>query len=209
MCCRTKSNEVFTEKQRGDFKIPLRAVNQFLKIWRIASRGVIYLVLAFILSLPVFSQNQPSEWEVKAAFLFNFAKFIDWPESKLPLTAPLVIGVVGEDPFKEDLEKTIGGKNVLGHPIQTRRFTGINEARQAHILFISDSERRRVPQILKTLSGASVLTVSEMDDFCDQGGMINFKIVANKVKFEINQQIAENEGLKISSKLLNVAVVNK
>lgn len=164
---------------------------------------------AFAARTTTLAQDTPTEWEVKAAFLFNFAKFIDWPASKLPPSGPLVIGILGEDPFGADLEKTIGGKNVLGHPIETKRFASPHEARGAHIVFISESERRRLSQILKTLSGHSVLTVAQLDNFCELGGMINFRLAGNKVRFEIDQDTAEKEGLKISSKLLSVAIVKK
>jgi hypothetical protein len=185
-------------------------VNWLVKYWRSGvARCLVVLLFLFCSGNSSLADDQPTEWEVKAAFLFNFAKFVDWPATKLPPSAPLIIGTLGEDPFGSDLEKTIGGKNVLGHPIEIRRYASSTDARQAHIVFIDDSEKRRHSQILKTLSDASVLTVGDTENFCEQGGMINFKLVANKVRFEINQGAAEKEGLKISSKLLSVGIVKK
>lgn len=148
------------------------------------------------------------EYHVKAAFLYNFAKFVEWPPETMPSgSAPLVLGVVGEDPFGQVLEETIKGKTVNGQELVIRRFTRIQGASGCHILFISSSERKRLAEIIDGLRGSSVLTVSDMERFAQRGGIISFTMENNKVRFEVNLDSAERAGLKISSKLLTLAKI--
>jgi hypothetical protein len=143
---------------------------------------------------------------VKAAFLYNFAKFIEWPADAFPSAdAPLILGVIGEDPVGGTLDPTVRGKTANGHPLIVRRLSPGQDLRSCHVLFISHSERDRVPQILGNVRGAAILTVSEVDRFSDQGGVITFFIEQNRVRFEINIATADRARLKISSKLLSVA----
>jgi hypothetical protein len=150
--------------------------------------------------------TQPSEYQIKAAFLFNFAKFVEWPATALPRpTSPLVIGLLGPTPFGEDLARTIRGKSIDGHPLVIKEFSGPAEVTNCHILFISTSEKKRLPEILAALKGASVLTVGETERFAESGGMINFFLEGTKIRFQINQDAASQVGLKISSKLMSLA----
>jgi len=147
-----------------------------------------------------------SEYAVKAAFLYNFAKFVEWPPGVFGNDgAPLVVGVVGDDPFGSALDQTIRGKSANGRQLIIRRFSWGQNLRECHILFISSSERKRLSQILDSLRGAGVLTVGETDHFNQQGGIINFVIEKGKVRFEINAGAAESSHLKLSSKLLALA----
>jgi hypothetical protein len=165
--------------------------------------------LAFILSSAPLVRAQeagPSEYQVKAAFLFNFAKFVEWPTQTLAQAgSPFIIGVIGENPFDGDLEQTVKGKSVNGHPFEVKQIKALSELKGCHILFISKSERGRLPEILNAISTSNVLTVSEMDRFLQSGGMINFVREGNKIRFEINDDAARQAGLRISSKLLNLA----
>lgn len=145
-----------------------------------------------------------NEYQVKAAFLYNFAKFIEWP-AEVFSNGQLVVGLVGDDPFGGMIDQTISGKNINGRHLTIRRLKWGQNLRECHILFIAASERKRLPQILESLRGASILTVSELDKFCLQGGLISFVLEENKVRFEINLDVAEQAGLKISSKLLALA----
>jgi len=120
----------------------------------------------------------------------------------------MVIGVLGKNVFGDDLEQTIRDKTVNNHPFQFKQFHSVDEVTNCQILFISTSEKERLPKILSGLRGASVLTVSEMDHFTDTGGMINFVIEDNRVHFQINDAAAKKAGLKISSKLLSLATHN-
>ena len=145
------------------------------------------------------------EYKIKAAYMFNFAKFVEWPPGAFPTQdTPVTLCVLGKDPFGSHLEKTIGDKSIAGRPLQIERVEENKPPPNCHILFISSSERKRLPQILETLKGSSVLTVSEMDQFTQSGGMINFFKQENTIRFEINAAAAQTAGLKISSKLLQI-----
>lgn len=149
----------------------------------------------------------PTEYQIKAAFLFNFARFIQWPTNAFAQSnAPLVIGVLGENPFHNDLAQTLRNKAVDDHPLVIKEFSSPTEATNCHILFISAAEKTRLPKILNVLKGSSVLTVSEMDQFTESGGMINFVPQGTKIRFQINNEAASGAGLKISSKLLALAL---
>jgi len=147
-----------------------------------------------------------NEYQVKAAFLYNFVKFVDWPaEAFSDASSPLVIGIIGEDPFGGALDQAINGKSIGGRPLVVRRLKWGQDLHSCHILYISPSERKRVPQIIQSLKGASVLTVGDMEQFNQQGGIINFILEANRVRFEINSRAADQARLRISSKLLALA----
>ena len=174
-------------------------------------RAITILNLACLLVMgasPIRAQeSQPSEYQLKAAFIYNFAKFVEWPASALPLNnSPFVIGILGENPFNEDLKKTVAGKKISDHPISVVSFLNVSEATNCHILFISSSERNRLAEIFKTLQAAPVLTVGETEQFTEAGGMINFVTEANKIRFQIKEETAKAAQLKVSSKLLNLAV---
>ncbi len=161
----------------------------------------------FVLGFAGFAQNRPpSEYQIKAAFLYNFAKFVEWPPRAFAgPQAPIIVGVLGKNTFGDDLERTIRDKTVNNHPLEFKAFHSATEATNCHILFISASEKDHLPKILKSLRGASVLTVSETDRFIETGGMINFVIEDSKIRFQINDDAAKQAGLTISSKLLSLA----
>jgi hypothetical protein len=144
----------------------------------------------------------PSEYQMKAAFLYNFAKFVEWPPTALPEHSALVIGVLGDDPFDGVLENILRNKNVAGHPLAFRPVKSLDEAQTCQILFISSSEKKRWAEISAALAGSSVLTVSENDHFTDNGGMIYFFMEDRRVCFDINAEAARRAGLTISSKLM-------
>lgn len=147
-----------------------------------------------------------SEYQVKAAFLYNFAKFVEWPPNSFSgAAAPLRICVLGRDPFGEELRNITREKTVNGHRLEVNQVIDLLHARSCHIVFIASSEEERVKQIVEGLRGASVLTVGDAKGFAEQGGMINFVLDNDRVQFEVNRKAAEQAGLKISSKLLSVA----
>jgi hypothetical protein len=117
----------------------------------------------------------------------------------------VVIGIVGEDPFGNQLPQAILGKTVQGHNLVIRRYKASEDLRGSHILFISMSEKKRLPQILAGLRGSSVLTVAEMDRFIEAGGVIQFTFENSRIRFAINADAADRARLKVSSKLLSVA----
>ena len=146
------------------------------------------------------------DYQVKAAFLYNFGKFVEWPDGVFAATnAPLVIGVLGTDPFHGDLERLAANQHINGHPIVVRPIKTDSDLNKCHILFLATLEKAEVRDALKTLDGASVLTVSETDNFLAAGGMIQFLIENRKVHFAINNEAARHAGLKTSSKLLALA----
>jgi hypothetical protein len=132
---------------------------------------------------------------------------VDWPAAALPApNSPMVIGVLGQNPFGHQLENTIRGKSVNGHPLEVREFQQVTEITNAcHLLFISSSEKKRLPEIMAALKGKSVLIVGEMDHFIESGGMINFVLEGAKIHFQLNDAAAQKAGLKMSSKLLSLA----
>jgi YfiR/HmsC-like len=181
-----------------------------LKMGAPIKTAVLLFNLIFVLGFGVFAQDSsPSEYQIKAAFLYNFAKFVQWPSQVFSgPTSPIVIGVLGKNVFGGDLEKTIHDKVINGHPLQFKKFDLVTEATNCEILFISPSEKNHLPKILKGLRDANVLTVSETDHFTEDGGMINFVIEDNRIHFQINNDAAKKAGLTISSKLLNLAIHN-
>ncbi|MFH1688319.1 MAG: YfiR family protein [bacterium] len=148
----------------------------------------------------------PSEYEVKAAYLYNFAKFVQWPSEALPDSATIVIGILGDDPFGAILEQTIRDKVVRGRGLKVFHAGTLDQAVDCHILFIGESEGGRLESILDRLAERSVLTVSDMDSFAEQGGMIGFEIQNKNIRFEINLLAAKVARLNVSSRLLDVAV---
>ena len=149
---------------------------------------------------------QPTEYEVKAAFLYNFARFIEWPADAFdgPQT-PLVIGILGEDPFGSALDDIIARKTVRGRAVVVRRLHRDQDLRGCHLLFISASEKKRLPEILLSLRGSTVVTVSEIDRFIYSGGTINLLVENSRVRFEVNLDAAARARAKISAKLLALA----
>ena len=168
---------------------------------------VLSLALLLAAGLACAQETPPGEYRVKAAFLWNFAKFIQWPTNAFTKdAAPFVIGVLGENPFGEDLERTVRGKQINTHPIEVKAFRAVPEAKQCHMLFVSNSETNRLTDLFKSLRGSPILTVGETEQFADAGGMINFVFEGNKIRFQINDDAARAADLKISSKLLSLAV---
>ena len=150
------------------------------------------------------AQAGTSEYEIKAAFLYNFAKFVQWPAATLPPQAPLIVCVLGRDPFGSALA-TIDHKISQGHELQVHRNVRLDEARSCYVLFVAESERGSVPEILHELSGTSVLTVSDIDRFAEAGGVIGLYDVDNRVQFSINLDAAHDASLQINSQLLKLA----
>lgn len=165
------------------------------------------LVLAAWLGLARDSLAAPGtdpslEYSVKGAFLFKFIAFVEWPATAFAADAPLMIMVLGDDPFGPILDQLAKEYPAQGRPVTVRRTRFIEEARGAHILYISQSEKNNMRTILQALQGRHVLTVA---DFDHPGIVIAFIIDTNKVRFDINLDQAERFGLKLSSKLLSVA----
>jgi hypothetical protein len=184
---------------------PAEATQPFM---RLRATSILVLSLVWLLSVGDgrAQESQPTEYQIKAAFLFNFAKFVEWPPAAFAeATSPMVIGILGENPFGGDLERTIQNKTINNRSIVIKQLHSLAEATNCQVLFISTSEKKRLAEIFDGLRGTSVLTVGETDRFTETGGMINFVAEGNKIRFQINEVAAESAGLKISSKLLSLA----
>ena len=148
------------------------------------------------------------EYQVKAAFLFNFVQFVEWPPGAFTNSdTPICIGVLGEDPFGTALEETVRGETVHNRKLIVERSRRVENLKDCHLIFISKSETERVPEILGDLDPVPVLTVSETQGFAQRGGIINLYLAGNKVRFEINPAVARRKGLKISSELLRLGKI--
>jgi len=150
----------------------------------------------------------PLEYQLKAVFLFNFAQFVEWPPESFPeAQTPLVIGVLGEDPFGAYLDETVRGETVNNRSLVVHRYRRVEEIETCHVLFISRSEEDRLEQILTSLKGRNILTVGDMTDFARRGGMIRFLIEKNKIRLRVNLAATKDANLVISSKLLRPAEI--
>jgi hypothetical protein len=149
-----------------------------------------------------------NEYQVKAAFILNFARFIEWPGDGYVDSGMLVVGIVGDDPFGGSLDQ-LSDNTVNGHRIVIRRLKMGDNLKACQILFVSSSERNRLGKILESVRGSSVLTIGELPQFNQAGGMIKFVIQDDKVRFEINTGAASQARLRISSKLLALSKSGK
>jgi uncharacterized protein DUF4154 len=150
--------------------------------------------------------NASSEYQVKAAFLFHFAQFVDWPaEVFKDADSPLTYCTLGEDPFHGALDATLNGKTVGARAFRVQHFKQVQELRECQVLFLGAAEKKILAAELERLRGAPILTVGESESFAQEGGMISFFLEDNKVRFNINLGAAERAKLKISARLLALA----
>jgi YfiR/HmsC-like len=157
-------------------------------------------------SMTALAQPSLSEYKLKALFLYNFGKFVEWPTNDFPsANAPMIIGVYGENPFGNDLKDIVKGQTINGHPLVVRQIILLSDLKTCHILFISASETSDLYSIMRAVRGAAVLTVGETREFIPAGGMIAFFIEDDKIRFEINPKAVRKAGLTISSKLLSLS----
>jgi hypothetical protein len=156
-----------------------------------------------LLAAEAFAQNR--HYQLKAAFLVHFASYVDWPANAFPSDdSPIIFGVLGENPFGDTLKGLVAGEAVNGRRALVEEYKSVRDIMRCHVLFISDSERSRLPSILQSLAGRSIVTVSDLEGFTDEGGMIRF-VTESRVRFRINVETARKANLTISSKLLRLA----
>jgi hypothetical protein len=180
-------------------------------------RCALRLVLPFVVLICSFASPASLAWgqstrttgyEVKTAFLFNFAKFIDWPASSFANPqSPFAICLLGQDPFGNVLDDGLQGKRIADRPLVVRRLNNVIEARRCQMVFVSASEHAHLAEIFASLQGANVLLVGETTDFAVFGGTIEFTLEDNHMRFTINIDAANRSGLTISSKLLALAKI--
>jgi hypothetical protein len=150
----------------------------------------------------------PTEYQVKAVFLYNFSHFVEWPPQAFSASnIPFVIGILGGDPFGDRLDEAVRGEQIDQHPLVIRRMRNIGELGDCQILYIDRSEGARLPQILAALDHRRTLTVSDVEGASERGVMIQFTTESNRIRLRINVESARAAGLTISSKLLRPAEI--
>jgi hypothetical protein len=167
-------------------------------IQRVVWLAALLLSSAAARALPASSQ----EYEVKAAFLYKFGNFVEVPLASEPR---FIVTILGDDPFGDAIDATVLGKTIEGRPVRVHRTHSIEEAASSGIVFISRSETPRLREILGALRNTGALTVGDVDGFAAAGGMIGFVVEQKRIRFEINPGAAEQAGIRINAKLLNLA----
>jgi len=190
---------------------------------------ILMVLLSFLIGARAAESGRPDDREQKVQYLLNFTEYVEWPANAFTnAKASIVIGVIGEDPFGEAW-KVLEGKKSQGRPLEVRRFKGImefrgqetpgrrqdeleakkrakrGELRACHVLYVSRSEDDFLPQVIRTVRNAHVLTVGDKPSFARQGGVIGFFKDGSRLNFEISLKAAKGANLKVSSKLLALA----
>jgi hypothetical protein len=178
---------------------------------RAAASALVAFTFSFALacSAALFAQSKgPTEYEIKAAFLYNFAKFVEWPPSAFSdPKQPMGVCVFGRDPFGRALEDALYGKSIGNHPVVLGRARQVPDLAGCQVIFVSGAESPRLVEIVGGLRGHNALLVGESEGFASAGGAIQFVLDQNRVRFAINPDAANRAGLKISSKLLALATI--
>ncbi|KQC08161.1 MAG: hypothetical protein APR62_05330 [Smithella sp. SDB] len=172
---------------------------------------IIALIFSVCLSYSNFTfaeEGQPTEAQVKAAFIYNFGKFVEWPADRMG-GKYFVIGVYNDDDFAQVLTEIVSGKFLHEKPILIKQFSRIEDITGCHILFVGYSAKDYLAELLNRAYKSPILMVGDMQDFANRGGMINFRMVGNYMRFEINVNAVQKTGLKMSSQLLKLAIVIK
>jgi preprotein translocase subunit Sec61beta len=170
--------------------------------------GAIIAVLTA--ALPCRADAPTREYQVKAAFIYNFTAFVQWPDSAfVSKDSPFVIATVGSDPFNGALEQALAGKSVAGHSIVVQHFSSADSMSPCQLLFVPASEDSSLNDLFAKLNGLPILTVGESDVFSPAGGAIRFFVEDKKMRFEIDPDSINSAGLKVSAKLMQLARIYK
>jgi hypothetical protein len=176
--------------------------------WRVPAAITAALLFLLANPSPTLTADRNSEYPVKAAFLVNFARFVEWPSQSFgAANDPLVLGVYGNGLFGAALEEVVVGKRIGGRPAVIRRTSEVSALRSCHVVFLPASEINHLREVSASLGNLSVLLVGETEGFAERGGVINFILENERVRFEISPSAAARVHLKISSKLLELAVI--
>jgi hypothetical protein len=174
-------------------------------VGRIAGWAAIWALLGMITGYA--QEPKHPEYEIKAAYLYNFGNFVEWPAKSGELAGnTFTICVLGEDPFGPTLDATVSGETIGQKRVEVKRLARLQQAAACRVLFISSSEAGQWKEMMPSLDKTSVLTVSDMPEFARRGGMVQFVLEQNRVRFEINLTSAERAGLVLSSQLLKLAI---
>jgi hypothetical protein len=193
---------MFTQSGRLLFRILLAVMSE-----RYVAVCLLTVIVTGLCIGPVRGQSTTAtEYELKAAFIFNFAKYIRWPASSTAEAGkPFIIGIIGKDPFGQVLDDAMRGQRVDGRAVVVKRFVEIKESVNSDILFVASSERANLQSIFSVLRKSPVLTVSDLELFAERGGMIGLITEQSRVRFAINVEAFERVGLKPGSPLLRLA----
>ena len=179
---------------------------------RLRLRRWFYLVIALILLTACSPARLPAqrdtdlEYKFKAAYLYNFLQFIEWPDTAFATnSSPVVIGIYSQDPLARELGQLVEGESINGRKIIVQNFRTTRNIRECNVIFIPESQEGQIGAILSALDDMSILTVSEVEGFAQNGGAINFYVQDNKLRFEINPDVLKKVNLKASSRLLRLA----
>lgn len=154
--------------------------------------------------------QETREYQLKAAFIFNFTQFVEWPAHSFPSSqTPAVIGILGQDPFGPYLKEIIAGESLNQHPLVIQHYNDIDEVKDCHVLFIGIGDKKKLESIIAKLKGKNILTISETYGFTKLGGMIRLYTKENKINMQINIDAVKEGDLTISSKLLKLAEIVK
>lgn len=174
--------------------------------WPVAGVWLVAVLASLLGSGPLSADQDPNQ--VKAEMLCNIAKFVQWPDAAFAQTkGQLVCTILGEDELAVALAVTLSRRSIGGHPVFVRCVSRAQDVKGSQILYIASSEQANVAEALKLTKGTAALTVADTEGFAARGGMVNFALIDSRVRFEINVAHAEQEGLKISSKVLALANV--
>ena len=173
-------------------------------------RLLITVAMVILLSLGFEAHAQDSsvssEYLIKAGFIYNFANLVQWPSNAFTQPdSPIVIGILGEDPFGNVLDRVLAGKKVNGRIFLVKRLKSVPDLKECHIVFVSSSEMARLAETIHLVKGMPILTIGEIPGFAKRGGIINLVLEDNKVHFEVNVEAAKEADLNISSRLLALA----
>jgi hypothetical protein len=180
---------------------------EILKRPKLSRRAWLALILTGTAGLlpPLRAADTPTEYELKAALLYNFTQFVSWPDKAFASPdAPLVIGVLGRDPFGDNLDRIVQGEKSGSHPLVVERCDDLEAARHCHVLFVSASERDDLARIFTSLRGRPVLTVGDCDGFVRRGGMVMLYMTGKRIRLRVDREAAQAADLTLSAKLLRV-----
>jgi hypothetical protein len=184
-------------------------ISRHLRRFRAARLTLLGGALLGLASARAVAQAPPElqEYEIKAAYLLNFTRYVDWPADAFPSAqAPIVIGVLGRNPFGPKLQQTMAGRTSHDRRIEVLELDGVAEAEACHAVFVPREEWRLHPDLPRTLARRGLLTIGEGDDFVRGGGVLGFVPVGQTVRFAVNLEAARRAGLRVSSRMLALAV---
>lgn len=169
-----------------------------------AMQGALFALLLCLVSGHFVAASPAGEYQIKAAYLLNFARYVEWPAARLQAAQALRICVLGRDPFGGALS-ALEGRQVNGREVRVRQLEGADQAGECHVVFISESEERRLGPMLRMLASRGLLLVSDIDGFAEAGGSIGLVTEDGRVRFDINQASLQRDGLRASAQLLRLA----